>query len=90
LDPADGLPTTDAGTLPVFTHVDQGSDYATHSISNHILLNNFGHMLIYVGTRTWKARPIRGISCKGWLPGLLVTRCPLPIQKGCFFRICSM
>lgn len=46
LDHENGLPTTDAGTLPIFTHVDQGSDYATHSISNHILLNNFGHMLI--------------------------------------------
>jgi len=46
LDTNKDIPTTDAGTLPVYTHVHTGSDYASHTVSNHVLLNNFGHMLI--------------------------------------------
>ena len=40
------MPTTDAGALPVFAHVDEYCDYAKASVANHVLLNNFGHMLI--------------------------------------------
>ena len=39
------LPSTNAGTLPVYTAV-APSDYSDCTINNHVLLNNFGHMLI--------------------------------------------
>ena len=46
-DPEDAImPATDAGTLPVFSLVDEYCDYANASVANHVLLNNFGHMLI--------------------------------------------
>ena len=43
LDPI--IPTTDAGTLPIFTAV-EGSDYENYTMNNHVVLNNLGHMLI--------------------------------------------
>jgi hypothetical protein len=46
LDHCNGLATTDPGTLPIYNHIEEGSDYATSSASNHVLLNNLGHMLI--------------------------------------------
>jgi hypothetical protein len=45
-DHCGGLATTDPGTMPIYTHLDEGSDYASSSASNHVLLNSLGHMLI--------------------------------------------
>ena len=46
-DPGDlVIPTTDAGTLPIYTFVDEYCDYSNATVNNHVLLNNFGHMLI--------------------------------------------
>jgi len=39
------IPGTDAGTLPIFSLVDS-SAYAPYSATNHVILNNYGHMLI--------------------------------------------
>ena len=41
----DLIPTTNSGAAPVYTAV-VGDDYTGHTASNHVLLNNYGHMLI--------------------------------------------
>jgi len=39
------IPATDAGTLPVFSLVESAA-YTPYSATNHVILNNYGHMLM--------------------------------------------